>query len=231
MHEVRIYIQYFSGVVRIISFKTPSTVYPSPNTGCFFTLVTAFNVRKSAPKKLIFFFQDKFYSLKVHAHYFTVIIYLITWRAGKLGIFTHFMFTNLPWCSQSIDSLVCVYYVYSILSTDPQLLFECLITVMIAFLHTTTAPPPPQKKKIMYYPLTSTIVYRKKIKSSRKEYVMWACFEFWPIKNIFRKLWANESLIMACLQIHRELLSVATFLRGSFKLKRGIVTLLTKYIL
>ena len=54
---------------------------------------------------------------------------------------------------------------------------------------------------------------QKKIKSSRREYVMWTCFKFWPIKNIFRKLWANESLIMACLQIYRELLSLVTFLR------------------
>ena len=58
-----------------------------------------------------------------------------------------------------------------------------------------------------------TGVKQKKIKSSRNEYVMWTCFKFWPIKNIFRKLWANESLIMACLQIYRELLSLATFLR------------------
>ena len=58
-----------------------------------------------------------------------------------------------------------------------------------------------------------TGVDKNKIKSSRKEYVMWKCFEFWPMKNIFRKLWANESLSMAFLQIYRELLSLATFLR------------------
>ena len=32
---------------------------------------------KSMPKEF-FFFQDKFYSLKAHAHYFTVLIYLAT---------------------------------------------------------------------------------------------------------------------------------------------------------
>ena len=47
----------------------------------------------------------------------------------------------------------------------------------------------------------------------KKEYVMWTCFKFWPMKNILRKLEANESLIMACLQIYQELLSLATFLR------------------
>ena len=51
------------------------------------------------------------YPLKAHAHYFTVFIYLETWRGAKLGIFTHFTFTNLPWCSQSMNSLI---YVYSI---------------------------------------------------------------------------------------------------------------------
>ena len=52
---------------------------------------------------------------------------------------------------------------------------------------------------------------QKKIKSSRKEYIMWTCFKFWPMKNIFRKLQTNEILIMACLQIYRELLLLATF--------------------
>ena len=56
------------------------------------------------------------------------------------------------------------------------------------------------------------------IKSSRKEYVMWTCFKFWLMKNIFRKLWVNESLIMPCLQIYRELLSLGTFLRVHSKL-------------
>ena len=55
------------------------------------------------------------YSLKAHAHYFTVFIYLETWRGTKLGIFTPFIFTNLSWCSQSINSLI---YVYSIQMTS-----------------------------------------------------------------------------------------------------------------
>ena len=54
---------------------------------------------------------------------------------------------------------------------------------------------------------------KKKIKSSRKEYVMWRCFKFWPMKNIFRKLKTNVNLIMACSQIYRKLLSLATFIR------------------
>ena len=52
------------------------------------------------------------------------------------------------------------------------------------------------------------------IKSSRREHVMRTCFKFWPMKNIFGKLSANETLNMACLQIHWEQLSLATFLRA-----------------
>ena len=39
----------------------------------------------------------------------------------------------------------------------------------------------------------------------------------------------NKSLIMACLQIYRELSNLPTF-PSSFKLKRGILPLLTKYV-
>ena len=60
-------------------------------------------------KKTTTFCQDKLYSLKAHAHYFTVFIYLETRRAAKLDIFTHFTFTNLPRCSQSMNSIIYVY--------------------------------------------------------------------------------------------------------------------------
>ena len=63
------------------------------------------------PKIKTFYFKDKFYSLKAHVHYFTVFIYLPTSRTAKLGIVTHFTFTNLPWCSQSINSLIYVHYI------------------------------------------------------------------------------------------------------------------------
>ena len=66
-----------------------------------------------------------FYSLKAHAHYFTIIICLAPWRADKLGICTHFTSINLPQCSQSIKSLMYVYY------TNPHLFYECLILVVI----------------------------------------------------------------------------------------------------
>ena len=49
-----------------------------------------------------------------------------------------------------------------------------------------------------------TRVDKKKIKSSRKEYVIRICFKLWPMKNIIWKLWANESLNMACLQITKN---------------------------
>ena len=51
-------------------------------------------------------------------------------------------------------------------------------------------------------------------KRRSKEHVMWTCFKFWPMKNIFWKLEVNESLIMSCLQIYQETLLLATFLRA-----------------
>ena len=68
------------------------------NTGCFSHRWPILGARKSAPKKWKnnFFFQDKGSA---------------TWRAAKLGIFTHFTLTNLPRCNPSINSLI---YVYSI---------------------------------------------------------------------------------------------------------------------
>ena len=45
-------------------------------------------------------------------------------------------------------------------------------------------------------------VGKKKINKKKKNYAMSMCFKFWPIKNdIFLKLSASESLIIACLQI------------------------------
>ena len=76
-------------------------------------LVTTFESKKIGTQRIwkTIFFQDKFYSLKAHAHFFTVLIYLAISRAAKLCIFTPFTFTNLLRCSQSINSLI---YVYSL---------------------------------------------------------------------------------------------------------------------
>ena len=49
------------------------------------------------------------------------------------------------------------------------------------------------------------------------------------MKNIFRKLSANESLIMACLQIYQELSNLPTFLRVHSNLKE-VSYLLIKYV-
>ena len=95
-------------------FKSSTKIYQEhdwvgPNTGCFTSRWLLLGSRKSAPTKL----KNNFF-LKAHAHYFTVLIYLATWRAAKLGVFTHFMFSDLSRCSQSINSLI---------YTDLQLLF------------------------------------------------------------------------------------------------------------
>ena len=50
-------------------------------------------------------------------------------------------------------------------------------------------------KCVSVYHLSISLIHKylldnqKKIKSSRKEYVMWMCFKFWPMKNIFGKLY------------------------------------------
>ena len=87
-------------------FKSSTKIYQEhdwvgPDTGCFTRRWSLLGARKSAPKKL----KNNFFP-KAHAHYFTVLIYLGTWRATKLGVFPHFIFTNLPRCSQSINSLI-----------------------------------------------------------------------------------------------------------------------------
>ena len=77
---------------------------------------------------------------KAHAHYFTVLICLATWRAAKLGICTHFTSINLPHCSQSIKSLMYLYY------TDPHLFYQCLILVVITSSCYLYHPPTLPKK-------------------------------------------------------------------------------------
>ena len=91
--------------------------------------------KKLAPKKL----KNNFFLIYVISfkgsctllHCFYIL------RNLKL-VFTHFTFTNLPWCSQSMNSLMCILY------TDPQ-----LITDVITLLRTTATkkfsvlPPKP----------------------------------------------------------------------------------------
>ena len=57
----------------------------------------------------------------------------------------------------------------------------------------------------------STRANQKMIKNSSKDYVSKTWFKFWPMTKIFRKIWANKSLFMACLQDCQKWLSFATF--------------------
>ena len=103
-----------------------------PNTGCFSHWWPLLGAKLASKKwKTIF---SKLYSLKAHAHCFTALIYLATWRAAKLGIFTHFTSTNLPRCSQSIN---------------PAAFDEHLITVVVITLLCTSAT---QKKMFCITP-------------------------------------------------------------------------------
>ena len=120
------------------SSSTEIVFCTGPKTGCFHTLVTTFGHDTIGTQKLKKQFFSKIsyiYSLKAHAHYFTVLIYLATWRAGKLGISTHLTSINLPWYSQSINSLMYVHY------TDSQLLFMNAWShffMLLLLLHTIT---------------------------------------------------------------------------------------------
>ena len=114
-------------------------------TGCFWRRWPLLRLAKSAPKKLkSSYFLRQVLFFKGSRTYFTVLIYLAPRRDAK-RIFTHFTSINLLWCSQSITSLMYVYY------TDPHFFYECLITVVIALLHTSALLPPPKKKKKNLY--------------------------------------------------------------------------------
>ena len=73
-------------------------------------------------------------------------------------------------------------------------------------------------------------VNQKKIKSSRKEYVTRVCFKFWPMKNIFGKLSANNSLITARLKNSARIIFVRDFSPSLFKFKTDILPPLRKQI-
>ena len=96
--------------VRIIHYNQKTKITNQPWYRMFSRCWPSVSRENRRPKsQKIFFFQDKFYSLKAQAHYFTVLIYSANSRAAKLGIFTHFSFTNSPRCSQSINSLIYVF--------------------------------------------------------------------------------------------------------------------------
>ena len=104
------------------------------------------------PKNLkTIFFQDRYYSFKAHAYYFTVLIYFATSRTAKLVIFIHFASINWPRCRQSINSLMYVYY------TDPHVSYERLVLAVIALLHTTVAPPSKKNPKLCASKINETI--------------------------------------------------------------------------
>ena len=77
------------------------------------------------------FGREEIGTQKIKKQFFA--IYLETWRGAKLGIFTHFIFTNFPRCSQYELTNICILY------TDPQL---------ITLLRSTAA-----QKKFLYYPV------------------------------------------------------------------------------
>ena len=86
-------------VVLIYSWNV--SLVTGPNTGCLSRLLTTFwrdEIGAQKMKKQLF---SKISSILLFLLYSVVCNYLATWRAAKLGIFTNFTSTKLPWCSQS----------------------------------------------------------------------------------------------------------------------------------
>ena len=142
--------------VRIIHYNQKTRITNQPWYRMFSRWWPSVSRENRRPKsQKIFFFQDKFYSLKAYAHCFTVLIYSATSRAAKLGIFTHFSFTNSPRCSQSINSLI---YVYSIHIPS------CFLWVL-DHSRDRTSSYYRRPKKISCYPwLIPTVLLKKKSK-------------------------------------------------------------------
>ena len=74
-------------------------------------------------------------------------MYLATWTAAKLGIFTLFTFTNLSRCSQSINSLI---HVYSLQIPSCFLWLLDPSRGRFSSCYRPSPPSPPQKKKIKF---------------------------------------------------------------------------------
>ena len=71
-----------------------------------------------------------------------------------------------------------------------------------------------------------------KIKTSRKDYVMWTCYKFWPIKNIsenYKPISQSEFDYGLSTNLPR-IIDACNFSPSLFKLRRGILSLLTKYV-
>ena len=135
-HFIKILNQEFSKPVG--NNRKYKGIWPALIQAVYTSATTSAREKIGAQKiKKQIFFEDKFYPLKAHEHYFTALIYLAIWRAAKLGIFTHFTITNLPWCSRSTNLLI---YVYSIQISS------CLITVVMTLLRNTAA----QKNSLCY---------------------------------------------------------------------------------
>ena len=110
IYDLKLTFKVFLSKILFAINECKRLLFPGcPQYRLFFTSLTVFERQKVSAQKLKKqFFQGKFYSFKGHAYYFTVLIYLATWRAAKLGIFTDFTFTKLHRCSLSMNSLIYV---------------------------------------------------------------------------------------------------------------------------
>ena len=76
----------------------------------------------------------------------------------------------------------------------------------------------------------STWVNQKKMKSSRKEYVMWTWPKFWPNEKHFPKTISQWEFDYDLFTNLLRIIVTCDFSQSYFKLRRGILPLLTKYV-
>ena len=76
----------------------------------------------------------------------------------------------------------------------------------------------------------STWVNQKKMKSSRKEYVMWTWLKFWPNEKHFPKTISQWEFDYDLFTNLLRIIVTCDFSQSYFKLRRGILALLTKYV-
>ena len=151
-----------------------------PNTSCFLRWWPLLGTRKLAPKKSNnnFFPSCILCKGSCHVHYFTVLIYLKTWRAAKLGILTHFMFTNLPRWSQRISSLKCVY---------SRQIPSCFLWVLDH--HSRDQISSDFRKIFCITPCICIIGYEEVMYINNKNLLLKICFKFYLFRLHVRFLW------------------------------------------
>ena len=110
--EIKHHITYFREQIelRLAPKKEVEKLWATPNTCCFSSWRSLLGARNRCPKnEKSIFFPIYIIFFKVSCTLLHCFYILRNLRSSKLGIITHFIFTNLPRYSQSMNSLIYVY--------------------------------------------------------------------------------------------------------------------------